>query len=308
MTARTLALALLAPLAACSAPADTPPASGDTDPPEASGDVAREAGLSDAQGAALRTLGAPVLLPRMGPEWTVEIAESDTEYGASYEIRWRRGDGACVVLFGASDGLGGPDYPPVSTTVRLAGLPGAPEARLYKAPDDPATPSAQNWGPGTVVSDYVEAGEMWVWLTSNDEARCRPLALEEAAPLFASLRPLPQDGQEVSAFGTFEDADDVLVDFLTDFPTAAAPAADVQTFLGGWEASEILVEDLGTTASGATVLASLLGYADDSVEGERLMFTFVPASGGGWELQTVGRQVRCWAGRGHTTWSPEPCL
>ncbi|OZC02131.1 hypothetical protein [Rubricoccus marinus] len=315
MTVRTLALLVLASLAACSAPSDAPTEQQSSRqrpvaplPPEASGDVAREAGLTPLQGDALRDLGVPILLPRMGAEWTAGEMETETEYGTSYEILWRRDDGACLYLFGSNDGLGGPEYPIVSAEVTLSALPRSPRYRVYRAADDPGATSAENWGPGTVVSDYVEAGDMSVWLISSAQDGCRPLALEEGASVLASLRPLdPGTLEEDSAFGSFEEADDVLVDFLTDVPVSAAPEADVEAFLSGWEASEVFVETLGDTASGTTVLATLLGYADDSVEGERLLLTFVPVSGG-WELQSARRQVRCYAGRGHTTWSPEPCL
>lgn len=284
---------------------------------------AAAAGLTPAQASALLEFDAPILLPRAMDGWTVdrvetidlvEIEETIPEtipIVVGYIVRWKRPDGACVEVSGTGDGLGGPEYPIVSREVTLRELPGAPRYRVFKAADDPASTSAQNWGPGTVLSEVVEvgteAGYKAFYFYSRSEDGCRPLSLDEASPLFASLRPLDParlgDEIDMGAFGRFGLADDVFASFITDVPATQDPEAAVREWVEGWEAEEILVETVGE----GFILALLDGLADDSIRGERLVFVF-ERQGSGWGLRHAGRQVRCWPGRGHQDWTPEPCL
>ena len=258
-----------------------------------------------------------MLLPAQMDGYAVESVVIDDAYrpAVSYSVRWRRADGACAEVLGSNDGLGGPEYPIVSAEVTLASLPGQPRYRVYKAADDPASSSAENWGPGTVVSDYVEAGDIAVWLLSNDEDGCTPLALEEGAAVLASLRPLfpgmlasgtggVEDGAlDGGALGAFMTADDV----IEASPEGTTPEAAVQAFVAGWEATGVDVETLSQSSQEARVLATMTGLADDSVRDERILFVF-ERDGGRWVLADAGRQVRCHPGRGHADWSAELCL
>lgn len=258
------------------------------------------------------------------PGWTVDRFEADDAIPGvvGYAVRWRRGDGSCVEVFGSNDGLGGPEYPIVSAEVTLAELPGAPRYRVYKAADDPASASAENWGPGGVISDFVEVGDegsfMAVWLSSAGDDGCRPVSLQDGAAILASLRPLDPahlgesestfgDEVDMGAFGRFGLADDVFESFITDVPTTSAPEAAVRDWVEDLEAEEILVETAGEAEDRTFVLALLDGLYDDSIRGERLLFVF-SREGGGWGLTWAGRQVRCHTGRGHQDWTPEPCL
>ena len=197
---RSVAFIAFAALTACSNPADVP-AEADRQPvPRAEADDplsrARAAGLADDQARALLALHAPVLLPRAMPGWTVTQFEAATPFPGvkDYTVSWRRDDGACLDLMGSNDGLGGPGYPGASVEVTLASLPGSPSARVYKADTDPLSASAESWGAGNVVSDYVEVGEnadfMAVWLLSRTGEGCASLSLRDAAAILASLRPL----------------------------------------------------------------------------------------------------------------------
>ena len=329
MLAPRLALAALLPLAACAAPADPPP----SDPPPASGGGtflpvpappppeaetpearARAAGLSAAQAAQIASLPAPVALPAQMSGWTVDRFEAEemTEMGPGlidFRVRWRRADGACAEILGSNEGLGGPGYPIVSTTVSLPRLPGAPEAAVYKAADDPGATSAQTWGPGTVVSDYVPiGGGVSVWLLSNDEGGCRPLALEEGAQILSRLR-LLGDGPGAGGAASPDPLDDpVLGRFAFD---------DGVTADGMWgetpEQSAALwyeeVQDpieIRTLVPGR-VLVTQTDLADDSVRDLRTLFVF-ERRGGAWGFVVAGTQVRCQPGRGHQDWSAADCL
>lgn len=315
------ALALL--LAACtsapgpSAQPDTAPSPEPAETAEARGAAV---GLAAAQVEALRALGPPALVPRAMEGYTLEAVEIDEAYrpAVSYTLRWRRADGACVEVLGTNDGIGGPDYPIVSAEVAMTHLPGAPRARVYQAAADPQATSAQNWGPETVVSDFVTVGEepewMAVWLLSSDANGCRPIGLEAAASVLASLRPLAPDARlamdgvmDGGALGAFADADDALVDLQTDLPLITDPEADVAQALAGWEAQSVRTETVRQSDAAVHVLATLTGLMGDSVRDERLLLVFIPDLGG-WQLLSVGRQVRCHAGRGHQDWSADLCL
>lgn len=176
------ALPLLVFSYACVAPAAVPAAPA-TDP-------AREAGLSEAHLAELRALGMPLAVPVLPEGWALRALQTDADAGGAYYalVYGRAADGACFAVSGASDGFGGPEFPIVSAGVRLASLPRAPLARLYQAADDPLATSAQNWGVGALISEFVALDGLFVTFSSTPDEGCRALSLEEGAALFATLR------------------------------------------------------------------------------------------------------------------------
>ena len=310
MLSRTLPLLVLAALAACStaqAPADAP-----LRPPDDPLTRARAAGLAEAQARALLALDAPVLLPRAMPGWTVTEAraESGIPGVVDYTVGWKREDGACVRLLGTNDGIGGPEYPGLSAEVSLAALPGPPPARVYKAGTDPGSESAQNWGAGTVISDYVEIGKeggwMAVWLYSSSDDGCTPLGLREAASLLASLQFLdpsrPEAGFAVGDLGVFAHSDDAPPALLS----VPDPLAAIQDHVQNAEAARIQVHALQQTGDDRPILATMEGTYDDSITAERRVYVYRRESTG-WRLARTGWQVRCAEGRGHTDWSAAPC-
>ncbi len=329
MTARTLALLFLAPLAACSAPSDEPDrqrpvASRPAPAPEArstgaSGDVVREAQLTAEQGDELRFLGEPVLLPRLGSDWRVRSIDTETEYGTTYRVIWRREDGACVLLNGSNDGLGGPEYPIVSAEVAVPGLPGQPRYKVYKAAGDPASTSAETWGAGTVVSDYVTVGgTMSYWLNSYaDRDGCRPLALEEGAQILASLRavePLARTAGAIAAMDEGQDphwTDPELGTFLfDDRVTGDAMEGDPVEAVRAWMRSPELddpeIQVLSSSADEIRILATRTNVPDDSVRDQRNLFVF-RSHRGPMNFFVSALQFRCWPNRGHQDWSHRAC-
>ena len=302
-------LSALLVLSACAGPPEAPgpsdPSPYEPDPPAAEADLG---GLSGDQLTALRGLGLPVLVPGdVGPfELTRFEADSDGRFG-SYVLRYRRADGACFEVSGTNEGLGGPEWPLVSTEVTVRDL--GRRIRLYQASDDPGATSAQVWGLSTVVSDFVDLDGTGVLFLSDTQGGCRPLTLDEAAPLVADLRLLAASGsdevEEPSAFGTFAPADDL----LDDYNAASSPEAAAQALARRYEADadQVLVEVIGQTSYEAVALVTALGLRDDSVRDERLRLTYAPY-GDTWELVAAGRQVRCHTGRGHQDWNPTPCL
>ncbi|PSN11090.1 hypothetical protein C7271_25065 [filamentous cyanobacterium CCP5] len=73
---------------------------------------------------------------------------------------------------------------------------------------------------------------------------------------------------------------------------------------GNYEETAELIE---TTPGEPVVLFTQTGLADDSVEGIRYRIEFVP-EGDLWRINWVGRQTRCYPGRGPQDWSTELCL
>ncbi len=65
-------------------------------------------------------------------------------------------------------------------------------------------------------------------------------------------------------------------------------------------------EIVSQTPSQTVVTLLQTGRPDTSVEGMRYRMEF-EAKGTDWQLVWVGRQVRCWLGRGSQDWSTNPC-
>ncbi|MEL6616157.1 MAG: hypothetical protein AAFQ43_10485, partial [Bacteroidota bacterium] len=314
------------PLAACAAPADPPATPGGSSPAAASPEAdtpearARAAGLSAEQAREIASIRAPIALPAHMNGWTVdrvvidEPMMGDAPMGlVSTSVRWRRGDGACAEIHSSNDGLGGPDLPILSATVRLSQMPGAPEATVHKAADDPAATSAQSWGPGTVVSDYVEVGDeaesLAIWLISNDDGGCRPLALEEAAGILARLRPLRDGGAAPGGSASRDPLDDPALGRFASDDGITGDAIQVETPEQAvalyYEEAEGPIE-IQTLAPGR-ILVTQTGLADDSVRDLRTLFVF-ERRGGTWAFIAAGTQTRCWQGRGHQDWRAARCL
>ena len=66
------------------------------------------------------------------------------------------------------------------------------------------------------------------------------------------------------------------------------------------------VVTLAASPDGQVVHFTRMGLPDDSVRGLRYRLELAP-QGDQWQLGWVGRQVRCWPGRGHEDWGVEPC-
>ena len=86
------------------------------------------------------------------------------------------------------------------------------------------------------------------------------------------------------------------------------PEAAARAYFAEAEVDEVTVETIEQGEDRVIVLVTLSGLLDDSVSAERLRFVYTPEIGGAWTLTDVGRQVRCWEGRGHQEWGPTLCL
>ena len=308
---RSLPLLAALVVAACAGPPD--------DYDESYGDlgdaVPEVGGLSADEVRRLQSLGVPVLVPGDPGAFELATIEANADpVSESYRLSYRRADGACFEVSGATDGFGGPGFPLVSTDVTIRSL--GRRVRLYKAADDPAASSAQIWGVETVVSDFIELerpggpGIVGVLFLSDTQGGCRPVSLEEGADLVADLRLLTPSGAspeplEPSAFGDFAPADDL----LTGANQASSPALAADAIARRYDgaARDVRVETIGETDREARVLVTALGLPDDSIRDERLLLTYRPL-GGSWSLVDAGRQVRCQTGRGHQDWRPDACL
>lgn len=289
-----LPLLLLALVAACAVPPPGAPVGPPSSPPPG--------GLTAEQAAALRGLGIPVLVPGDAGAFALDGFEAVAQGGAAdYRLRYRRADGACVEVTGTNDGIGGPDLPPVSTEARVADLGRA--VRVHQAADDPAATSAQDWGVGTVISDFIDLDGAVAWVRSAAEAGCRPVSLAEGAAFVGGLVLLPAGGG--AGLGAFAPADDVLEGYTAASSPEAVADAVARRYDG--EADRVETRVLAASALEATALVTALGLRDDSVRDERLRLTMVPVDGT-WELVGAARQVRCQDGRGHADWGPELCL
>lgn len=294
-------------------------------------------GLSAAQAAELVALGVPVLIAddldrfRL-TEFSADRTVSPGFTAVSYRLGYRRDDGACFEVYGGNDGFGGPDLPLVSQAVRLAALPGRPTVELYRAADDPSATSAQDWGAGTVISDYIEVGDAEAGGTvslfrSASGSGCRALSLAEAAPIFARLRlvdggaaaggrpgppapprpPTPPATVDLTDLGPFADAPTVRDDPAVESGRTPEEAARGLSDRYEGRARSVQVQIIQSVGDEATVLVTATGLGDDSVDGERYRLTYREGEGGTWFIEDAGLQVRCHAGRGHTDWAATPC-
>jgi hypothetical protein len=296
----TVALTALTALAACSGP------------PGAYATQPQTADLSAEQLAALRDLGAPVLLPDLEASGVagfrlVGFAVERRGLLPSYALDYtREADGACFEISGSSEGLGGPRLPLVYVEVPVPGIPGGPTVRVFEASGDPGATSAQVWGRNTVVSDYIALDEMTALFLSDTAGGCRPVGLREGARIVGGLRLLPPAGDaappEVPDLGPFARADDL----LGGYNAGATPTDAARALADRYEAERTETQVLSEFEGQTVVLVTAYGLYDDSVRDERLQLVYVEGNLGAWELVEAGRQVRCYEGRGHTDWGPEP--
>jgi hypothetical protein len=93
--------------------------------------------------------------------------------------------------------------------------------------------------------------------------------------------------------------------------TAASPEALTSAFLRLDEQRAARVSVVTSTrsegAARATVVATLDGLLDDSVEAVRYVLA-VSAADDGWRIESARRTQRCRAGRGHRGFSAAPCV
>ena len=114
-----------------------------------------------------------------------------------------------------------------------------------------------------------------------------------------------EDGElAVEAFNDYVDESD---DAWTRSPVATAA-----TFLALGEqqsrATTVRVEFPGESRDQAAVSAEVDGVADDSIRGYRYVLRVVAATGGKWRIANARWTQRCWPGRGHQSFTTEPCL
>jgi hypothetical protein len=64
--------------------------------------------------------------------------------------------------------------------------------------------------------------------------------------------------------------------------------------------------EFNRTAAGAEVIVTIEGLQDDSVFGERRKIEFVEVNQR-WYIKTIGIQVKCQDGRGHSSYSEKSC-
>lgn len=300
---RPSALFSLLVIAACASP-PAPDVYDEPPPPDADYAVG---GLTADELATLRGLGIPVLVP--GDVGAFELASLEAEaqgYETSYALRYQRADGACFEVSGANGGLGGPPFPLVSTDVRIADL--GRSVRVYEASREPGATSAQVWGQGTIVSDFIDLDGPAALFLSDTQGGCRPVTLQEGAEIVAGLQLVtaaPRRDPQSGAMGRFAPADDL----LDDYNAASSPeiAADVLSQRYDGEATRVTVELDYQTEAEAVVFVTAFGLYDDSIRDERLRLVYENNGVGTWELVDAGRQVRCQSGRGHQDWSDLAC-
>ena len=58
----------------------------------------------------------------------------------------------------------------------------------------------------------------------------------------------------------------------------------------------------------ATVIVTLDRLPDDSIRAVRYLLRFERQKNGTWRLRSAFRRQRCWPGRGHQGFTPEPCV
>lgn len=287
-----------------------------SDVPEATGVVA-EAGLFPEDAETLRELGVPILVPTRTGAFEVSSSASADTYGASYRIDYRRAsDGACFTVEGVTEGVGGPVLSGIFTEVAVPALNRT--VRLYKASDNPQAPSAQVWGAGTVLTDFIEVRRVFVRVASRAENGCKPLSLEAATPIVASLTPLPgtmslplerlppvhAPSGDLGPFRSAPDALAVAEKVVGSDPETAAREAFA---LEGPEAGQLEMRVLSRSERRVVLLVTR-PLLDDSVRAERLRLVYVQAGSGSWMPVEAERQVRCHDGRGHADWGTETCV
>jgi len=316
---RSTLLALLAfGLAACTGGASdgasaadsltaAPPASASVDTTRAG--RAAAAGLSAAQVDSLAVLGFPVLVPSDPGAFRPVAVWTEQTPVWEYVVTYRRDDGACIEVAGVEEGMDEMRLPALAREVSVPAL--GRTFTLFDAGRDPASDDPENWGMGTVVSDWLDLDGLRTHLISRyDEGLpCAPVSAEDLAAFAATLRPL-------------DPADDAGIDGAWDELEIAGEEEEIGS-LGGpdpavvarrlyarpEEAGEVTVETVRETPYRAVVMVTRLGLMDDSIRDERLRVLYRRNdTTGDWEPIRMRRQHRCQSGRGHAEWSNASCV
>src|SRR5207247_6905966 len=101
-------------------------------------------------------------------------------------------------------------------------------------------------------------------------------------------------------------------DYLDEYPDyAESPEGLTAVFLRLDEhrgsTTSLVTTEAAEGADRATLVATLAGLPDDSVESVRYALV-VTKEKDGWRLESAARSQRCRDGRGHAEFSAEPCV
>ena len=81
-------------------------------------------------------------------------------------------------------------------------------------------------------------------------------------------------------------------------------------FIGPFEGVTQTIERIHKnpeSSEAAEVIITNEGLLDDSVMGLKYKLTLKRIKNGAWVIESAGKVVKCWKGRGHTTYSKELC-
>ena len=102
-------------------------------------------------------------------------------------------------------------------------------------------------------------------------------------------------------------------EFLAEHPESGrGPVAAATTFVRLDDASAaaktVTAQTGGEGAGPTTVTVTLDGLFDDSVRAQRFVLVLAQGDDGSWRLDSAEATQRCHEGRGHQTFSAEPCV
>ncbi len=117
--------------------------------------------------------------------------------------------------------------------------------------------------------------------------------------------PRPGDGGRLGV----EDFNDYLAEYDE---YARSPVIAATEFLRldrttGAATTSVVAEATAEGSGPTTVTVTLDGLPDDSVRAQRYVLVLGP-DGDNWKLTSAVTAQRCWPGRGHQTFSTEPCV
>jgi len=81
-------------------------------------------------------------------------------------------------------------------------------------------------------------------------------------------------------------------------------------FTGPFEGLTQSIERMNDSAESpetTTVTITSEGLLDDSVMGEKFLLKLKRTGHGAWLIESAGKKVKCWPGRGHQDYSNKPC-
>lgn len=91
---------------------------------------------------------------------------------------------------------------------------------------------------------------------------------------------------------------------------AKDPASVALVFTGPFEGKSQRIERVNESAESDTYVTITVtedGYMDDSVRGAVYFLGFKRGDNGFWVLESAGKKIKCWPGRGHEDFGAEPC-